>query len=73
MHLSVDISFGLLQVFPVELGGTPRTPNRALYLIHGGGVDCPNSVNHNREQMLSFVSIPRYLLVVRIEPETLVD
>ena len=43
----------------VELGSLYETSNQVLYLIHGGGVACSNSIKHNRVQMLS---IPVLLL-----------
>ena len=50
------MSSGLLRVF-VELGNLHETSNYVLYWIHG--VDCSDSVSHNRVHVLS---IPVLLL-----------
>ena len=50
-YVSADASFGLLQVFHVELGSPHRTSSRTFYLIQG--IEYSNSVNHDRVQAFS--------------------
>ena len=56
INISTEVSFGLFQVFLVELGSQYRTSNRAVYLING--VECSNSVGYK------LLPLPE----VRIEP-----
>ena len=44
--------FWTIQMIHVDLGSAHRTSNRIFYLIHG--LDCSNSVNHERVQVLSY-------------------
>ena len=69
-NVSADTSFGLLRVFHVELGGP--TQNLELNpLFEPQGVNCSNSVDHDRVQMLSYSKYSLLvLLVVGIEPAT---
>ena len=47
-NVSTDMSFGLLQVFPVKLGSQHRTPTEPF--IYFMGVNCSNSINNHWRQ-----------------------
>ena len=51
-NISADMPFGLLRVYNV--GSLHRTSNWTL-LLNPPGVDCSNSVNHDRVQLVSLI------------------
>ena len=51
-NISANLSFGLLQVFHVELSA--HTESQIEPFIWSTGVDCSNPVNHDQVQVLSY-------------------
>ena len=66
LSVLANVSFGLHQVFYVELRSLYRTLNWTLYLIQR--VDCSHSIKHDWVQVLSYCRYPLLFTVVETEP-----
>ena len=68
-NISTDMFLGLLQAFHVELGS--HTESQTGPFIWTTGVNCSNSLNHDRAEVLSYSKYSLlFLPVVGIEPAT---
>ena len=61
-NVLADASFGLFQIFHVELGNPYRTSNRTHYLIYGGGLFMVNRIR--------YIYIYIYIYTVGESPES---